>query len=502
MKEKQAATDTDKYLKILNDSFTGITAMEVIRDTSDKIIDFKYIFVNRKSEEMLGVTNLTGKRVTEVFPSFCDTPFFDYYVKVVETGDPVDITYFYPDSLNAWYRVVATRSEDGLVTHFLDVTKQQEQLKEIARLEEIYRTFVHMLEDTTVLMYDDQLRITFLDGNSLPIFKEEIAIKEGKLLTEAIKETYLTTLLPSLEASLKGKAASFELIINGYFHLVNISFVKREGNIFVGLLMIESIQYYKEIEQELQDKIGELEKTNENLEQFAYVASHDLQEPLRKIRAFGDRLTTKFEEKLGQQGKDYIHRMQSAAERMQSLINDLLQFSRVSRNKGTLRTVNLDEVIGEVVNDLEISIKEKDVKVNVVEPLPAVKGDATQLRQVIQNLISNAIKFAKENVPPEVLVTVAIREGEELLPLWKGAIPYKKYYEITFTDNGIGFDNQYKEKIFTIFQRLHGRGSYAGTGIGLAICRKIMEHHQGYITADGTENQGAQFKVFFPFFKR
>ena len=240
----------------------------------------------------------------------------------------------------------------------------------------------------------------------------------------------------------------------------------------------------------------ELKRSNQDLEQFAYVASHDLQEPLRKILAFGERLTKKYEDELQGQGVEYISRMQNASQRMQKLINDLLIYSRVSRSKDDFELVDLNQLLNDVLEDLDEVIREKQVQININD-LPELKGNPVQLRQLFQNIISNAIKFNRPDVTPEVTIYNNKFPDKKTLKQYNLNLKYK-YVQITIEDNGIGFDTQYLDKIFTIFQRLHGRSEYSGTGIGLAVCRKVIENHHGYITAESSVGKGARFIIILP----
>lgn len=242
----------------------------------------------------------------------------------------------------------------------------------------------------------------------------------------------------------------------------------------------------------------ELKRSNQDLEQFAYVASHDLQEPLRKIRAFGDRLAARYEDKLDEVGVEYISRMQQASARMQKLIEDLLSFSRISSGHDQFARVDLTAVVNEVVDDIEGQILREKAKVGVRE-IAEITGDRGQIRRLFQNLISNAIKFHKPGALPVVEIFGSVVTGSEAEKEFGFQLSESSYVRIVVKDNGIGFDEKYAEKIFNIFQRLQGRAEYEGTGIGLAICRKIMSNHRGYIRAQSVINEGSEFILIFPY---
>jgi signal transduction histidine kinase len=251
----------------------------------------------------------------------------------------------------------------------------------------------------------------------------------------------------------------------------------------------------RKAEAELTDAVAQLERSNHELQDFAYVASHDLQEPLRKIRAFGDRLTSQCAEALGARGCDYLERMQRAAARMQTLITDLLTFSRVTTKAQPFCSVDLAQVAREVLADLDIRLEQVGGRV-VVEALPTIDADPLQMRQLLQNLLGNALKFHRPEVPP--LVKVYSHSLATLAPEPDGTAAPSPWCQLVVEDNGIGFDEKYLDRIFAPFQRLHGRGEYEGTGIGLAVCRKIAERHRGSITARSTLGQGSTFIVTLP----
>ena len=237
----------------------------------------------------------------------------------------------------------------------------------------------------------------------------------------------------------------------------------------------------------------ELQRSNRELEQFASVASHDLQEPLRKIQAFGDRLQSRFRDQLGETGKDYLDRMLASTVRMRKLIDDLLTYSRVSAKAQPFEPVNLGEVAREVAADLESRLQETGGHVEIGD-LPTIDADPVQIRQMLQNLLGNALKFHRQDVPPQVQISARFLQGNGSTNDSPGGLRC----ELTVEDNGIGFDQNYVGRIFDLFQRLHGRDEYEGTGMGLAICRKIVERHGGQITAHSALGAGSRFVVTLP----
>ncbi len=239
----------------------------------------------------------------------------------------------------------------------------------------------------------------------------------------------------------------------------------------------------------------ELARSNSELEQFAYVASHDLQEPLRKILAFGDRLKIKHVQDLSNQGRDYLERMQAAAARMQALITDLLRLSRVMTRPQPFVSVDLSEVARTVVSDMEVRVQQLRGQVQI-DQLPTIEADPMQVSQLLQNLIGNALKFHREGEPPIVKVWSKLLQKEED-EVQKDRLNLQ-FCQIWVEDNGIGFNEKYLDRIFEPFQRLHERGKYEGTGMGLAICQKIVERHRGEITARSTPGQGTTFIVTLP----
>lgn len=268
-----------------------------------------------------------------------------------------------------------------------------------------------------------------------------------------------------------------------------------QGNPSKILGTVRDISQLKQYEQELEVKVEELNRSNHELEEFAYVASHDLQEPLRKLTTFGERLKNKCADQLSEEGLLYLGRMMASAENMRILIENLLEFSRVTRSQNPFEPGDLNAILKDVLNNqfLDGDEGKPDIQVN---ELPIVDMVSSQMKQLFNNLLSNAIKFRKPGVVPKITIS-----SEKLTNTEKDKLKLRGgnlYYKISVTDNGIGFELQYAERIFQLFQRLHGKAEYPGSGMGLAICRKITDNHKGLIMASSVPGNGSTFSIILP----
>jgi signal transduction histidine kinase len=322
---------------------------------------------------------------------------------------------------------------------------------------------------------------------------DEISRDERSLLDVRLDQSRQSTrrLLFTLSLSLAGMLALLCLVFYLAFRDIKARRLNEER---LSAARDELEQRVRERTSELSTMNIELERSNRELQDFAFVASHDLQEPLRKIQAFGDRLATVQGPKFNEQGRDYLDRMQNAAGRMHTLINDLLTFSRVTTKAQPFVPTDLGKIAKDVLSDLETTIEQSGGLVEI-DDLPTIDADEMQMRQLFQNLIVNALKFRKADVAPAVRVEAQVFQAEtsEI----DGSVP-KDLVRLSFADNGIGFDEKYLDRIFTPFQRLHARNEYKGTGIGLAVCRKIVERHGGTLTAESTPGKGANFIATLP----
>jgi light-regulated signal transduction histidine kinase (bacteriophytochrome) len=275
-------------------------------------------------------------------------------------------------------------------------------------------------------------------------------------------------------------------------HAENVFKLRGEEASYEGVLKdITETYLYK---QALEQKIRQLDKSNLNLQEFVYIASHDLQEPLRKISTFTGRLKSRFKEQLNEEGDMYLDRIIKSTGNMQVLLEDLLSFSRLSFTDKPFEKVDLDECLKSVLSDLEVKIEESGTTVES-DPLPCIMGYGGQMKQLFNNLINNSIKFRKQDSPPYIRITA---EKLNNIASSESGQPLTESIKLEFADNGIGFEQEYSEKVFQIFQRLNGRSEYAGSGVGLSICKRIVENHKGTISAQSSPGEGAVFTVILP----
>jgi PAS domain S-box-containing protein len=383
-----------------------------------------------------------------------------------------------------------------IIGNIQDITELKNAAILLEKTESIYKTIASNVPDSIVLMFDKQFNLILFDGPIIQDFKFESKLKPGINLKELFAQEDYDYNHQILEKSFKGEEIQEEREFDGKTFMIDYKPVKNvSGDIFNVMVVMHDITEIKNVQRSLEQKVEELNNSNQDLEQFAYVASHDLQEPLRKIRAFGDRLQTKFSNDISEEGLDYIKRMQSASERMQTLIDDLLTYSRVTRTDEGFIELDLHEEIQKIIVDLEYVIEKKNATIDLMvnHTISAIPG---QIRQLFQNLLSNAIKFTKEGVNPVVEIKSEILRGSllEIPELEQN----RDYCRISIQDNGIGFDQQYADKIFELFQRLHTRNEYQGTGIGLAVCKKIVDKHNGLINVSSKQNHGTKFVIILP----
>ena len=271
--------------------------------------------------------------------------------------------------------------------------------------------------------------------------------------------------------------------------------ITRVGDEILGTFT--DITQIKTLQLQLEQNIADLKRSNAYLGEFAHAASHDLKEPIRKIHTFAERLRSSLHDRMTDMEAGLFERMQMAARRMNMLVEDLLTYSQVSETPLQMEAVDLNEKLQSVLLDLEVQIEEKRAMIQV-EHLPVVKGYRRQLQQLFQNLVGNALKYSKKDTPPHIVIKAQTIMGGDLQLSLPALQADKGYYLIEVQDNGIGFEQEYADRIFSMFQRLHGRSEYEGTGIGLSIARKVVDNHGGHIWAQAKPGAGATFRFLLP----
>lgn len=387
------------------------------------------------------------------------------------------------------------------------LTLKNEQLR---RGEERYHRMVTEVEDYVIILIDIEGRIENWNKGAEKIkgYKADEII--GKHFSIFYPEEDRQNNVPKKlleEATIKGKAVyeGWRLRKDGtrfWGSVVITALHNDDGDVIAFTKVTRDLTDKKESEEKLmassialQQKNRELERINQELSSFAYISSHDLQEPLRKIQTFADRIVETEFENLTAKGKDYFRRIQAGAARMQKLIRDILAYSRTTTTEKIFEEKDLNDLLAQSKIELEVRISEKNAVIES-DKLPTISVIPFQIQQLFNNLLNNALKFSKEEVRPHVRLTSKIVTGKNVPH--PEAVPDKKYCHLRFFDNGIGFESEYNTKIFEVFQRLHPRSEYAGTGIGLAICKKIVENHNGFIFAEGKLGEGATFHIYLP----
>ncbi|NEN90562.1 MAG: PAS domain S-box protein [Okeania sp. SIO3H1] len=493
--ETQLRESEVKFYAAAEASLDSLFIFNSLRDETGRIVDFIFVELNSRAEQLISMTKseVLGQRLSELIPTNDTRGFLEKYVQVVETGkvfkEEFSTNLFAPNI--SWLQHMVVPLTDGIAITTRDITEHKQMEKILQERKERFR-----------LAFDHApigIALVSPDGNFIRV-NHALCVMLGYSEVQLIQLTFpeithpedLTTDLAFVQQLLEGKI-NFYTIEKRYINqednivwtILSVSLVKDpSGEPLYFISQIQNITSRKQHEAEQQRLITKLKISNQELEDFAYVASHDLQEPLRKIQTFGDRLKAKYGEVLDEKGQDYLRRMQNAAHRMQILIRDLLNFSRITTKAQPYLPVTLSQIVAEVIDDLENPIEQTKAQVEVGELL-TIQADSIQMRQLFQNLIGNALKFHIPGNCPIVKVEAILKSEINQV-------------QIMVSDNGIGFEEKYLDRIFTPFQRLHGKQKYQGTGIGLAICRKIVERHNGNITARSIPNQGTTFVITLP----
>lgn len=497
----------EERLELLEAVFSNTHFLLAYMDT-----DFNFIRVNRAYAASVGQAPefFEGRNHFELFPH---TENLEIFRLVVETGRPYTITekpFEYPGrpgwGVTYWdWSLDPIKDEAGSVKGVLlglvDVTQKVVNHQELLKSKRHYQqTLQQSLDGFARIDMDNR----FIEANSAFLDMVGYSLEElrGLRVQDITPEHYFQMERGMLQELLKvGHTPLYE---KEYLHKDGFP-VPVELRVYVSFendmpeemwAFVKDVTDKKKQEVERETYLQALKKSNRELEEFAYVASHDLQDPLRKIHMFGDRVLRNYGEALDERGRDYLERMVGASHRMRNLISALLDYSRVTTKTKPFRPVDMNEVLEEVLNNLEFRVEQTGARVDVGH-LPTVLADDLQMVQLMQNLVANALKFQNPGSVPRIEVAAKTVNGRSLTAKGPGK-SRETFVEFRVADNGIGFDEKHFERILMPFERLHGKGRYEGVGMGLAICRKIVERHHGTIRAKSEKGKGTIFLVSLP----
>lgn len=511
---------------IINDEgvFTAIDNMieafavlNAVRNKSSKITDFTCEYVNKSGAKdfKLPQEDILGRKLSELLPKLKNTEIYQTFCRVATSGNMQRIQTEYYEKIGkrtveGTYDITINKTPAGIVLTWRDISAAVEteekyrdnivQLNDknarLNRLNEVLRRNQRNLIEAQKLAHLGSFEINMKTG--MPEFTDEasrildIDTHEDRPNIDKLLERvhpddleYVKKILQDITETKSFIQAEFRMIMRDnsvkYIHTTNNPVLNEDGEVASVFGIMMDITERKLYEQRLEELLQGLERSNKELEQFAYVSSHDLQEPLRMISSYLALLSKNYQDVLDERARTYIDIAVDGAKRMANLIRDLLSYSRLTSRAMPFEATDLNVVVNEVINDLELVIEETNAKI-IVNQLPVVKADPLQMKQLFQNLISNALKFRSEDHP-----SVEIRAQKK-----------SKEWIFSVSDNGIGIEPDFYERIFEIFQRLHTIDEYPGTGIGLALCKKIVDHHNGRIWAESSRGQGTIFHFTLP----
>lgn len=497
---------------VLQASVNGVVVCEAIRDVQGKILDLKIVKINQ------GFTTLTAKKAEEVegftflqlFPTTKKMGLFDLKCRVIETGEPVRKDVYYKgEGLDAWFDISMVKlGENGLTITFNNISETRKAMIELEEQRNLLNNILrHSPSGITVTEVLRNENGEIIEGQTI------LANESATKFTGITEEIYLTRRLSEIDPNIinsslfrmavttleSGQPYLNQYLLEHYGRWLELGVSKIDDNRLVNVFT--DITQIKESQIKLEKLVEELKRSNAQLSEFTYAASHDLKEPIRKINIFINQLKHTYSSVDNIEGLRIWEKLEGATERLQLLINNLLQYSDVSGPMLEFEDIDLNEKIQNVLEELDVSIEDKRAKITV-EELPVIRGYGRQLQQLFQNLLENGLKYGQPGVAPEINISCRVVLGADIELDLTDEQRNKIFYLVAITDNGIGFEQKHAQNIFDMFRRLHSKKEYPGTGVGLSIARKVVENHHGYITAKSENGRGAQFKVYLPKFQK
>lgn len=491
--------------RLLEASLNGICVLSAVRQPDGSIIDFTCLQANQKFAEFTGhqLQDSIGQSFLSLFSTSLESGFFGLLCQVINTGKMHRQSMHYAKSLNRWYEYVAVQLEaDSVVVTFQEISQQRESARQLERQKTLLDNILsHSPSGISVYttVRDKEGRITD--------FQCIVSNKAAELFTQITTAERLAKTVLEITPGVKGSAL-FQMAVSAvetgksfrtqYYHApidrwLELAVVKMDDDHLINVFT--DITSTKQAQMQLEQSIQELQRSNEELQQFAYVASHDLQEPLRKIRVFNNIISEKLE--LSSPLHPYIEKVENSAVRMSGLIKSLLDYARLSKNNLRFEQVDLNVILQNVLSDYELLINQKNAVIHS-EELPVLEAIPLQMNQLFFNLIGNALKFIRKGVQPQIRIQARPLSAERKKTFTQ-LQSHRDFLELIIQDNGIGFNQEYASKIFTIFQRLNERSLFDGYGIGLALCKKVADTHSGIIYAEGKPKEGASFTILLPY---
>lgn len=506
---REQEKQTELATRVLDSALNGWFYCEAVKDEKNSILDFEFLMINpsftriAKKEK----AEVIGKKYLSLFPTARVNGIHEMNCRVVnEKVVEKRQMHYKGDDLDAWYDVVASPlGDNGLLVTFADITHTKQKEIEAAKYAETLTTVINTVQVGIFTFRPEynkkceivDFRFTMVNPALSSYVAQEPETLMGALGSEwfpgylhngvfdMYRETFLTGEL---------QRRQFHYNVDGIDVFLDLQSTRIGDEVLVTFSDFTPLQL---AQLELQKSIRELQRSNQNLEEFTRAASHDLKEPIRKIQLFSDRLKHTLGDTINDNARGLFSKMEDAASRMRILIDDLLDYSHVNTVTWVKEQVDLNDIVGQVISDLEIMIEDTEAVVDC-DPLPVIEGNKRQVQQLFLNLIHNSIKYRKPDINPHVFIHARTLCGRDtMLELESGDLE-KEFVVIEVSDNGIGFDQKDSEKIFHVFTRLHSNTEYDGTGIGLAIANRVMENHSGYIFSSGVKGQGATFTLLFP----
>ncbi|WP_162944527.1 ATP-binding protein [Flavisolibacter nicotianae] len=506
--EQQILEQKNLLNNILDASLNAVYTCEAVRNATGNIVDFRFVQVNQRFRELSvrPEIDVIGKNLLEEFPATRQTIMVDKLVSVINTGKAERFEVHYrSDHYDGWYDTCAVKlGENSVVVTFTNITDQKQAALEVEQqkdmLDKILRfspSSISVLKairnaEGEVIDFQNVL-VNDLAVQFTGISRQDLLNRSNAALDPAFLQSPLFHLLSMTLQTGESCYTDYRLPTGKWIEGA-ASKMDREHLICV----TTDVTQAKESQQRMQSLLDELKRSNESLEEFTRAASHDMKEPIRKVQFFADRLKGRLEGRLSEEEKSMMERMETAASRMKLLVDDLLEYAHVNAQPAAeMEDIDLNKKVKLVLSDLELMVTEKKAKIDV-GLLPVVKGHRRQLQQLFHNLLSNAIKYAKPGIEPVVTVSAHTITGGASGFSVATMDAEKLFHLIEVADNGIGFEQEYADRIFNVFTRLHGNSEYDGTGVGLAIVRKVVENHHGYISAESSPGVGTTFRVLLP----